>query len=299
MTKTDALVGDSASDSSMNTKSRLWRHMKKLVQYPAVLQKKATARYAKWDTILDTKEREFCEAVSSGTLLNCPFDTSLRLEGEDFRRWSASTDRDLMLWLIDGEVWIVGDRASACHELAFTAFELLEEGLNKLVALDVPPLDELDGHLRNGQSFLEASMGGYHRNWRPRIWGKNPPILIHSFDSWASFAFMGIVMDKFIHMPGVHLCIGVKAEKGNTAKCIAVARWRDPDHEGGIIEDNIDGLRKTLEIPVKACFEGKKHMMPSELQAFSERNVTISLSWLAFKYSKILRQQEAAGKQCS
>jgi hypothetical protein len=60
-----------------------------------------------------------------------PVKTGLLMARDEFCRWSASESRDLMLWFVNGEVWIAGLRSSPCHELAFGAFQQLMLSVNR------------------------------------------------------------------------------------------------------------------------------------------------------------------------
>ncbi|GAQ86690.1 hypothetical protein KFL_003050020 [Klebsormidium nitens] len=247
--------------------------------------REAFERYACWDSVLDEHEREFRARMTSDDVFDAPVKTGIRTDRANFCEWYFSGDRDLVLWFVDGEAWIAGVRSFPLRKLAYGAFEHLRESIDKLAFLKPAPLNELDGRVQMGESYLEATTGVYHQNWESRK-GGNLPIVIHAFDTWASLTFMKTALDWFMQAPGVYLCVGLKPSSAeSTSPCIAIARWKDPNVAEGMKETYCDGSVEALRVPLKACFEGEEHVPPL-LQAHSEKDVTIDLSCLALRYRK-------------
>lgn len=88
-------------------------------------------RYAAWNSTLDEYERRFRAMATCVDAFDHPIETGLLMARDDFCRWSASESRDLMLWFVNGEVWIAGVRNSPCHVLAYGAFQQLMLSVNR------------------------------------------------------------------------------------------------------------------------------------------------------------------------
>lgn len=88
-------------------------------------------RFAEYNATFEEQLERFESVISRGERLSRPYETGMRMGGEDFRYWAEKNRGDMMLWLDEGEVSILGHRSSRTHRIADVALHVLRSGIRE------------------------------------------------------------------------------------------------------------------------------------------------------------------------
>ncbi|GAQ85553.1 hypothetical protein KFL_002410030 [Klebsormidium nitens] len=233
-------------------------------------------RFAEYDAAFQEQLERFERLISSEERFSRPYQTGIRMGLDDFRSWAAKNHGDMMLWFDEGDVSILGRRASRTHRIADVAVHVLQSGIRNAAneVLRSMPVHGMFGRFPTETAFFETSAAAFRDGGGPAA-KRAPNIALHDgFEPWADRSCMTFVGSRLLAaVPGCSLFLGLQP----FARALeAVVMWQDPEDSTAAVVTEWGNLDSSPRIPLWIIFEGERNI-PAQVKGSHMHGRTVLL----------------------